>query len=190
MGHIRCTGLATNNSRVAAALADHPFMSLLPIESLGPLGSNVQLQGYAAGSRMFAEGEAADRFFLIKQGLVRLDMDTADGGVVAVETLGADTALGWSWLFPPYRWQLSATAVEQTKVLVCDAEAVRAVMAADPALGYELMRRLAGVVFDRLQVTRGRLLGDVGIAQAATCGPWAGKPSARNPLTGGFVPVN
>jgi hypothetical protein len=46
---------------VAAALADHPFMSSIPIESLGPLGSNVQLQGYAAGSRIFAEGEAADR---------------------------------------------------------------------------------------------------------------------------------
>ena len=175
-----CTVFVTSTSRMAAALADHPFMSAIPIESLGRLTANAQVQTYTAGTTIFAEGKPADRFFLIRHGLVRLDMNTADSGLVEVETLGADAALGWSWLFPPYRWQLSATAVERTTAMVCDAAALRATMAADPAVGYELMRRFAGVMLDRLQATRRRLTGDVGIPQAATCGPWAGTPSTNS----------
>ena len=181
-----CTGLVTNNSRAAAALADHPFMSSIPLELLDKLATSAQLQTFPAGTRIFAEGDVADRFLLIKQGLVRLDMastaraEAGAVGAVAVETLGADAALGWSWLFPPYRWQLSATAVQRTRALVCDAAALRVAMAADPELGYELMRRFAGVVLDRLQATRRRLAGDAAVAQGATCGPWAGKPSAKS----------
>jgi hypothetical protein len=39
-----------------------------------------------------------------------------------------------------------------------DARAVRAACDADPALGYELTQRLSGLVVQRLQATRARLL--------------------------------
>jgi hypothetical protein len=48
-------------------------------------------------------------------------------------------------------------------------------MAADPPLGYELMRRFSAVMFDRLIATRLRLTGDTEIRTAGTTGPWAGK---------------
>jgi CRP-like cAMP-binding protein len=77
---------------------------------------------------------------------------------VVIEKLGADTVLGWSWLFPPYRWQFGALAVEQTEAIEFDADGVRRLVAEDAELGRELTTRFMGVVVDRLQASRARLL--------------------------------
>jgi hypothetical protein len=79
-------------------------------------------------------------------------------GSVIIESLPPASVLGWSWLFPPYAWQFGATAVGNTSAIEFDAEQVRRACDADPALGYELLRRFVQVVVDRLQSTRVRLL--------------------------------
>jgi CRP/FNR family cyclic AMP-dependent transcriptional regulator len=161
-----------------AALTDHPFLSAIPIGSLRRLATHAQRRSYAAGEEIFVEGHVADRFFLIRQGLVRLDLEVPGRGRVQVETVGADSAFGWSWLFAPYQWHLSATAVERTTTLVFDADLLRSVMASDSVVGYELMRRFAAVMFDRLQATRLRLSGDeTSIPRVGVSGPWAGRRS-------------
>jgi CRP/FNR family cyclic AMP-dependent transcriptional regulator len=162
-------------SATAAALSDHPFLSSIPIGSLRRLATHVQSHTYPAGEQVFREGQIANRFFLIRHGLVRLDLEVAGRGQVEVETLGSDAALGWSWLFSPYRWHLTATVVERASMLVFDTDALQVVMAADPPLGYELMRRFSAVMFDRLIATRLQLTGDADIPMAGTAGPWAGK---------------
>jgi CRP/FNR family cyclic AMP-dependent transcriptional regulator len=160
---------------IAAVLADHPFLSTIPVTSLRRLATHVQPHTYPAGQQILREGELANRFFLIRQGLVRLDIEVPGRGPVEVETLGGDAALGWSWLFAPYRWQLTATAVVRTSTLVFDGDALQAVMASDPPLGYELMRRFTGVMFDRLKATRLRLTDEAEIPLGGSTGPWAGK---------------
>jgi CRP/FNR family cyclic AMP-dependent transcriptional regulator len=166
----------TSTRTYAVALSDHPFLSSIPLDSLRRLAAHVQGHTYAAGDEIFCEGDPAERFYLIRHGLVRLDVEVAGRGRVEVETLGADAALGWSWLFSPYKWHLSATVVDRTSALVFDADVLRAVMAADPILGYELMRRFAAVMFDRLQATRSRLSeAGAAVPSAPASGPWAGK---------------
>jgi len=66
--------------------------------------------------------------------------------------------LGWSWLFPPYRWHFGASAVETTLALELDGPGVRSLCEHDPALGYLLVSRFMGLVVERLQATRLRLL--------------------------------
>jgi CRP-like cAMP-binding protein len=66
--------------------------------------------------------------------------------------------LGWSWLFPPYRWAFGAVAASPVEAFEFDARAVRACCASDPVLGYEVTRRLALVVAKRLQATRVMLI--------------------------------
>jgi CRP-like cAMP-binding protein len=68
------------------------------------------------------------------------------------------TVVGWSWLFPPYRWNFSAVAAEATLAIQLDGPGIRRLCAEDPAIGYELTRRFMAVVVERLQATRGRLL--------------------------------
>jgi CRP/FNR family cyclic AMP-dependent transcriptional regulator len=161
------------------ALASHPFLSAIPAESLRRLGVHAHGQTFAKGHEIFREGQPAGEFILIRQGLVRLDAEVADRGRIEVEKVGADAAMGWSWLFPPYRWHLSATALERTTAIVFDADVLRGLMASDPVLGYELMRRFTAVLFDRLQATRHRLTAPTpdDAVRGSSSGPWAGRPS-------------
>jgi CRP/FNR family transcriptional regulator, cyclic AMP receptor protein len=139
-------------------LADHPFLSGLSREQLDQLAPWASRTTFHAGARVFSEGGRADRFWLIRDGQVALDIYVPGRGDVVVETVGPGSVLGWSWLFPPYQWHLGATAVEQTYAVVLDAAAVRKLCATDPWLGLALHQRFVGVVVDRLQATRLRLL--------------------------------
>jgi CRP-like cAMP-binding protein len=139
-------------------LAEQPFLAGLSDARLDRLARCTRTTVLAAGHRVFREGGHADRFWLVRTGYVHLETHVPGRGDVIVETLGPGAVLGWSWLFPPYRWHFGAVAVEPTFVVEFDGTAVRRACEADPMLGYELTRRLVEVVVDRLQKTRLRLL--------------------------------
>jgi CRP-like cAMP-binding protein len=73
-------------------------------------------------------------------------------------TLGPGDILGWSWLFPPYVWKFDARAREAVRATAFDGACLRKKCDADPAMGYELMKRLAHLVSKRLEATRLQLL--------------------------------
>ena len=74
--------------------------------------------------------------------------------------------MGWSWLFAPYRWQLDARATRADCELVAfDGACLRGKCEADHELGYQLMRRFAANLVDRLQATRLQLLDVYGHAR-------------------------
>ena len=77
---------------------------------------------------------------------------------MGIETIGAGGVLGWSWLFPPYRWQFGAVAVQRSTAVEFTAEGVRRLMESDDRLGRQLTARFMSVVVDRLQASRVRLL--------------------------------
>jgi CRP/FNR family transcriptional regulator, cyclic AMP receptor protein len=139
-------------------LAAHPFLSSLSAEHLRQLAPWATRSSFPAGARVFSEGGQADRFWLIRDGQVALDIYVPGRGDVVVETIGPGSVLGWSWLFPPYQWHLGATAVVQTFSVALDAAAVRRLCGTDPWLGLALHQRFVGVAVDRLQATRVRLL--------------------------------
>jgi len=130
-------------------------------ERLGPLGKPVTYHG---AQRIFGEGEPAERFWIIRDGAVNLDLRVPGRDDVLVETLRPGEVLGWSWLFPPYRWHFGAVAARMTHATQFRADEVMRLCQDDPALGMELMRRFTGVAVDRLQATRLRLLDLYGYA--------------------------
>jgi CRP-like cAMP-binding protein len=139
-------------------LAEHPFLAGMPASWLEPLSYQANRSARHAGARLFQEGRPARHFWLIDQGTVALDMHLPGRGDVVVETLGPGTVVGWSWLFPPYTWHFGAVAVTETQAIEFDAAGVLRLCENDPALGYDLSRRFMGVLLDRLQATRVRLL--------------------------------
>jgi CRP/FNR family transcriptional regulator, cyclic AMP receptor protein len=139
-------------------LAAHPFLAGMTPAQLDRLSLWAHRSLLHEGKRVFSEGSKAERFWLIRDGKVALDAQTPDGKSVVVEELGPGTVLGWSWLFPPYRWHLGATAVEQTLTVEMDGAGIRRLCEEDPEIGAELYRRFIQVVVDRLQATRQRLL--------------------------------
>ncbi len=90
-------------------LAEHPFFKDLRPEYLRLItgcASNVRFDAGKGGNYIFREGEEATRFYLVRQGKVALEIYAAQHGPVTIETIEAGEVLGWSWLFPPYRWHL------------------------------------------------------------------------------------
>lgn len=139
-------------------LAAHPFLAGMPPEQVAQLAPWARRRLFHARARIFSEGGHAERCWLIREGRVTLDAQVPGRGEVVVDTLGPGSVLGWSWLFPPYRWHFGAVAAEQTLAVELDAPGLRRLSEEDPRLGRELYRRFLDVVVDRLQATRRRML--------------------------------
>ncbi|WP_238008584.1 cyclic nucleotide-binding domain-containing protein [Dactylosporangium sp. AC04546] len=139
-------------------LAAHPFMAGIPDRYLSRMALYAHRAVFHAGARVFNEGGHADRFWLIRDGQVDLDATEPGRGRIVIDTIDAGQVLGWSWLFPPYRWHFGASAVGPVLAVALDGPGIRAVCAAEPALGHDLTTRLMQVVVARMQATRARLL--------------------------------
>ncbi|MFI5010656.1 MAG: cyclic nucleotide-binding domain-containing protein [Solirubrobacterales bacterium] len=141
------------------------FAGLSPahLELIAGCGSNAR---FAAGEYLFREGAAAERFFLIRKGAVALEVDAPGRGPLIIETLHPGDVAGWSWLFEPYRWELDARAREPTAVVAFDGLCLRGKCDVDHELGYQLMRRFAASLTERLQATRLQLLDVYGHVRA------------------------
>lgn len=135
-------------------LAQQPFFQdLEPAyrHLLVECASNVRFQ---AGEFLFREGEAANQFYLIRHGRVAVQVLIPGRGSNTIATIEAGEVLGWSWLFPPYRWYFDAQALELVRALAFDGQCLRTKCDADHDLGYTLMQRFAHIIVQRLQATR------------------------------------
>lgn len=119
-----------------------------------------------AGTLLLREGEHAENFCLIRHGTVALELH-APSRPLLIETLGPGDVVGWSWLFAPYRWQMDGRALEECALVVFDGLCLRGKCEQDHDLGYELMKRFAANVIDRLQATRLQLLDVYGHSPAS-----------------------
>jgi CRP/FNR family transcriptional regulator, cyclic AMP receptor protein len=146
--------------------ASPTFAGLEPahLELIAGCGRNEHV---AAGELLMREGEAADRFFLIRRGVVALEVDAPGRGAMQIQTLHEGEVVGWSWLFAPFRWREDGRAVESCRLVSFDGTCLRGKCEADHELGYQLMKRFAATVIDRLQETRFQLLDVYGRAPAS-----------------------
>ena len=141
-----------------AVLATQPFLRGMPPACLDALAAEARGVEFPAGHRIFEEGGYAGKFWLIQSGRVALDMQVPGEGPVVIDNIGMGDVLGWSWLFPPYRWVFGAVCAVPVEAFEFKAAAVRDCCAADPVVGYELTRRLIRVLAGRLRSARTRLV--------------------------------
>ncbi|GAA4965533.1 Crp/Fnr family transcriptional regulator [Actinoplanes utahensis] len=138
-------------------MSTHDFTAGLPADITGRLADHGRPVFRASRTRLFAAGSPADRFWLINTGRVALDLPVRGRGDIVIERLGPGSVVGWSWLLPPYRWRFGAVVTEDVRGVEFDARAVRALIAADPAVGRDLNARFLAILADRLQAARNRL---------------------------------
>jgi CRP/FNR family transcriptional regulator, cyclic AMP receptor protein len=150
----------------AAALATHPFVHGMSRDQLSVLAEAARDVTFPARHRLFEDGGSANRFWLIQSGHVALDLHIPGEGPVVIETIGMGELLGWSWLFPPYKWAFGAMTATAVETFEFDAPMVRERCAAYPELGYEFNQRITRVLAKRLQATRIRLIARSGHATA------------------------
>jgi CRP/FNR family cyclic AMP-dependent transcriptional regulator len=150
----------------ATALATHRFLRGMSADQLGLLAMAARDVYFPARYRLFEDGGSAARFWLIRSGHVSLDLHVPGEGPVVIETIGMGELLGWSWLFPPYRWAFGAVAATEMEAFEFDAPHVRELCTAHRELGYEFNQRVTQVLAKRLQATRIRLIARSGYPAA------------------------
>jgi CRP/FNR family transcriptional regulator, cyclic AMP receptor protein len=107
------------------------------------------------GTIIFHQGETANRFYLIDEGTIELEVALkSDERRIVAGSIGRGGVLGWSSLFPPYQWQFTARALTQTYGLFFDATVLREHCETDPSLGFELFKRMGKQMVTRLQSER------------------------------------
>lgn len=138
-------------------LSKHPFFDGLDrryIELAVGCAANVR---FNAGEVIFHEGEEANNFYLIREGKIALEVYVPGHGSLTVQTLHDGEILGWSWLIPPYRWRFDARAAEMTRAIAFDGKCLRDKCELDHDMGYELLKRMASILGERLDSTRFQL---------------------------------
>lgn len=143
---------------IAELVARHPLLAGLPGDAVEHVAGCARNVAFRTGELLLAEGGEADTFYLLRRGRVAIEVQAPGAGAVVIETLGAGHVVGWSWLFPPYRWHFDVRALEPVGAIAVDGLCLRTKAEADPSFGFELVRRLSSVLLDRLQATRIRLL--------------------------------
>jgi len=139
-------------------LGRHPFFADLDPAQLATLVGCARNVRFEPGEYLFREGEAADCFYMLRFGRVAVEIATPGAGGVTLETVDAGDVLGWSWLFPPYKWHFDARATSLVRALALDGVCLRGKCGQDAPLGLALMTRFARVAIQRLEATQIQLL--------------------------------
>jgi CRP/FNR family cyclic AMP-dependent transcriptional regulator len=143
---------------LARVLGKLRFSADLPESMLEGLAAYALLRNFPAGSILFREGAANDELMIISVGRVALDVHMPDRGDVRILSLGPGELLAWSALLADGRMTTSATALEDTQVVVVSANEVANLCGVNRDFGYFFMRRVACALAERLMATRWQLL--------------------------------
>lgn len=144
--------------QLAELVAAHPLFQGLPVDMSTLVAGCSRNVVFRAGELVIVEGQPADTVYLVRRGHASLEIRAPGKRPLVIETIGPGSVIGWSWLLPPYQWRFDVRATDDIGAIAVDASCVRAKAEADPAFGYELVKRLTAVVLERLQDARVRLL--------------------------------
>lgn len=137
--------------------ADGLFQDLDPadLEFLAGCAAN---EVFNAGAYLFRSDDAADKFFLIREGTVSIELQIPGRERLTIQSLHEGDIAGASWVLPPYVWRFDARALSETRATSIDAACLRRKCNEKPAFGFQILTRFLPVVAERLQATRMQLI--------------------------------
>lgn len=109
-------------------------------EQLSAMMSEITLR---RGEKLFNEGDAGDRLFIIVEGKVKLGHTSSDGRENLIAVLGPGEMIGELTLFDPGPRSTTATAVAPTTLLQLDHRALMGFIDTRPELAKHMLRALA-----------------------------------------------
>ena len=147
-----------SQNQLVAYLRSHTIFSDLQPAHIKTLAEHAVEKKFAAGEMLFSQEDAAENFYILMDGSIKVGVPAIMGPALVVQTLGADDVLGWSWLIPPYKWTFEAKAERDSTVLVFDGKTLLQLCEKDTDFGYALMKRFTGLMSQRLHATRLKMM--------------------------------
>ncbi len=147
-----------NDKDVLKTLQSVSFVHDMEAEHLSELAAISKVVHFPRGKVIFRESDRVEDVYLIAQGRVSVIVCTPNVGCRHVSEVLDGELLGWSPLLRREHVSATARAVDPTTAIVTDGKAILKLCAEKPAFGFELMRRTAEVLAQRLGDTRLKLL--------------------------------
>ncbi|UCG14441.1 MAG: cyclic nucleotide-binding domain-containing protein [Deltaproteobacteria bacterium] len=143
-------------SEIILHLESCDFFEGLQREYLREIANLCHLESYAAGDKIFRQGDLGDRIFIVVEGHVFLersmDVGTRKGSAV-IGVLSKGRGFGcWSTLLDEkHTLMSSAVCRKPTRVLVIRGSDLRQMMLEKIELGFNVLERLCFLLQDRLK---------------------------------------
>ena len=122
------------------------------------LSTHARTLDFAPGAEILRENQPTPFLGLIELGRVALRVPVPGRGPHTVVTLEPGELIGWSAVVPPYRATVDAIAQSATRIRAFDAEAVRDLLASDPAAATQVYSLVLRCVSERLTTSWHQLL--------------------------------
>jgi len=98
---------------------------------------------YAAGERIFADGDTCRGVYCIESGLVGLRKGDGEGRGMLLHIVGAGQTLGYRAFLSGENYETDAEALEPSRVCLIDAATVRSLLQRNPELGLRYLARIS-----------------------------------------------
>ena len=135
------------------------FFDGLPAEPLEELAGDAQERTFRPGDLIVRQHEEANTIFILLSGHVQflLRFEGVDDLLVG-QTGVPGTLLGWSALRPPYRYTATVRCDDVCRAVRFPRSRLDDLIGRYPAFGYQLLKRVAQVLADRLENGRDLLV--------------------------------
>ncbi|MFQ5756505.1 MAG: Crp/Fnr family transcriptional regulator [Acidiferrobacterales bacterium] len=147
-----------SNQSIAEYLSAHEFFSEFSEDVLKFLCECASAREIKKEQILFRQGERADKFYVIRNGRISVQIPALMGPTLEIQALGKDQVLGWSWLISPYQWNFQAKAEEDSELLEFDGTSILVRCEQEPKFGYELLKRFAALMSERLDAARQKMM--------------------------------
>jgi CRP/FNR family cyclic AMP-dependent transcriptional regulator len=107
---------------------------------------------------VFRVDTPASRFFVVTSGIIAVRTAGATQPPITIQTFGEGALLGISWRLPPFRWQWTAQAIQDSTLAEFDANEVLSRCEQDAVLDAAMWKVVARESSLRLQNVRMQLL--------------------------------
>jgi CRP-like cAMP-binding protein len=139
----------------AAWLKNTELFSVLEELQLGVILSHSSVESFPEGRTIFHHGDEAHRLYVLIEGIVTLAVETGEKIDMMTSTIDKEGAIfGMPCLLEPFRYNVTATCLKPSKVLIIAADQMIKLIEQDPKMGMEIMRKLASIYFKRLNEMR------------------------------------
>jgi CRP-like cAMP-binding protein len=139
-------------------LAEHPVFKGLDEKHISAITQHAKKIHVNEGVLIFNQDTPADAFYIVLEGEVSVEIPAIYGSPINMQTLAPGDVLGWSWLFPPYKWHFDARATEDTTLVEVDGKSIREECEVDTRMGYELVLHFAAFMQQRMEAARRRVM--------------------------------
>ena len=121
--------------------------------------SHSSVESFPEGKTIFSQGEEAHRLYVLIEGVVTLTVKTGEKIDFMTSTIDKEGAIfGMPCLLEPFRYNVTATCLKPSKVLIIEADQIMKVIEQDPKMGMEIMREAGLHLLQAPQRDAGRRL--------------------------------